>query len=327
MRLTFNILWFEDTPSITDGIIEPVRDHLHEQGYSLNIVEILKDSTGLHEIIQSVNDKRLDVDLILMDYNLAGGEKGDKLIETIRRGELLTDIIFYSEHRGFRDKIGLLDGIYTTDRDELEEKTILVSDHILKKALDLPNLRGLVMSETSELEELMRQIILATLEEEVLFTPGKIRKDIKRRLQGSLKGNKKKIEQLIVEGEKPSNPHDFVELLDFDCKSRTLKKILEHYSKQRKRDTETDIDGVDLPYDSFDHERFQAQVIKNRNKLAHVKESVNQHGQKILGANKIGQEDFEFDAQKSVEIRKDLKRYYEILTAIYKAITGKQWEN
>ena len=322
MRLTFNILWFEDTPSITDGIIEPVREHLEEQGYYLKIVDILKDSTGLDVIIQNVNEKKLDVDLILMDHNLAGGEKGGKLIETIRTGELLTDIVFYSEHRGFRDEIGLLDSIYITDRDDLEGKIIAVADHILKKALDLANLRGLVMAETSELEELIRQIILTSLEKGILISPEKIRRNIKKRLKKRLKGRDRALEQLVVDGDEPSKPLDFVEKLDFDGRSRTLEELLESYSKRKKQDDEINGNIIKLPFDSFDHKAFQIEVIKKRNNLAHVKESTNQDGRKILKANKEGQEDFVFDTQTAFEIRENLKKYYDILTGIYNALIG-----
>jgi CheY-like chemotaxis protein len=325
MRLNFNILWFEDTPEIIDGIEEPVEEHLEKQGYKLKRVDILKDSMRLKEIIDNVNEKRLDVDLILMDHNLAGGDKGSELIETIRKHELLTDIIFYSEHRGFRDELGQYDGIYTADRDDLEEKIIAVTDHILKKALDLTNLRGLVMAETSELEELIHQILLTSLEKDVLISPERIRKDIKDRLGKSLKSQEKKLERLIVDIDKPSKPLDFVGMLDFDGKSRTLKKILENYSKQEEQDNETNSKVINLPYDSFDHKAFQVEVIKKRNNLAHVKESKNQDGRKVLKASKEGQEDFVFDTQTAFEIRKDLKKYYDILTGIYTAVTGKDW--
>lgn len=325
MRLKFNILWFEDTPDIIEGISEPVREHLEEQGYYLNQIYILKDSTKLEKIIEDVNDKKLDVDLILMDYNLAGGEKGDKLIDTIRNGELLTDIIFYSEHSDFRDKIGHLDGVYTTDRDELVAKFIAVADHILKKALDLANLRGLVMAETSELEDLMHQIILISLEKEVLINPGKIRRDIRRRLKKRLKGRDKAVEQLVVDGDEPSKPLNFVEMLDFDGRSRTLEELLENYSKQKKQDNEISGNVIDLPYESFDHNAFRQEVIENRNSLAHVKESTNQDGRKILKAKKEGQEDFVFDTQTASKIRKDLKKYYDILTSIYTAVSGEKW--
>jgi hypothetical protein len=323
MRLNFNILWFEDTPEIINDYIVPVREHLEAQGYYLEKVKILKDSTELDDIIQNVNEKKLDVDLILMDHILAGGDKGGNLIETIRKGALLTDIVFYSEHRGFRDEIGPLDGIYTTDRDDLEEKIIAVTDQILKKALDLTNLRGLVMAETSELEELMRQIILTSLEKEVLISPVKIRKDIKRRLKKSLKGRANALEQLVVDGDKPSKPLAFDEKLDFDGRSRTLKELLENYGKQIKQDDK--INKIDLPYDSFDHKAFQAEVIRKRNNLAHAKESTNQDGKKVLKAKEESQEDFVFDTQTAFEIRKDLKKYYDILTGIYKAVTGKNW--
>lgn len=323
MRLTFNILWFEDTPSITGAIIEPVKDHLEEKGYYLNIVDILKDSTGLVEIIQKVNEKKMDVDLILMDWNLAGDEKGDTLIETIRKGELLTDIVFYSEHKGFRDKIGLLDGIYSTDRDYLEKKIIAVTDHILEKALDLSNLRGLVMAETSELESLMDQIILTSLEKEVLISPGTLRKAIEKRLRRRLKTRNKNLEKLVADGDKPSKPFDFVEQLDFDGKSKTLEELLENYGRQIKQDEK--ISKIDLPYDSFDHKTFRVKVIRKRNNLAHAKESTNQDGRKVLKAKKENQEDFVFDTQTAFEIRKDLKKYYDILTGIYNTITGKDW--
>jgi hypothetical protein len=45
----------------------------------------------------------------------------------------------------------------------------------------------------------------------------------------------------------------------------------------------------------------------------------------VLKANKKGQEDFLFDTQTAFKIRKDLKKYYDILTGLYNAVTGEDW--
>ena len=96
MRLTFNILCFEDRHDFAVKTLEFLKTHLDEQGFYLNTVDICKDSEKLEEIVQKVNEKKLDVDLILMDYKLANKQEGNKLIEDIRSHKLLTDIIFYS---------------------------------------------------------------------------------------------------------------------------------------------------------------------------------------------------------------------------------------
>ncbi len=322
MRLHFNILWFEDNPDITEAIIEPVKEHLEAQGYYLKIVEILKDSTRLEEIIRDVNEKKLDVDLILMDYHLAGKKNGDILIKEIRGGKLLTDIIFYSDKSRLWDKIGPIDGIYITKRAKLEPKILAVTDHILKKALDLTNLRGLVMAEASELEDLTHQIILTSLEKEEL-NPETIRVYIKEKLEESLKSRTKKIERLVDEGDEPSEPSEFASLLDFNTRAIVLKKILKSSPIQQRNDANSN--RIEFPKNSFDNNAFLAEVIKIRNKLAHVKESKNQDGRKVLKANQKGQDDFVFDTEEAFKIRKNLKKYYDILTDIYKRVTGKDW--
>ena len=79
MKLSFNILWFEDNPRAIPPIRKQLAELLDEKGFILE-VKIERDSLNVKTIINDINKKKIDVDLILMDFNLTGNDTGDKII-------------------------------------------------------------------------------------------------------------------------------------------------------------------------------------------------------------------------------------------------------
>jgi CheY-like chemotaxis protein len=330
MRLSFNILCFEDDRDFLDPIIEALEDHLETQGFYLRNKGIYKDSGELDKTINKINAKTLDVDLILMDYRLANNEKGDELIGRIRKHELLTDIIFYSQHPAFKQEIRPLDGVYITGRRDLRPKLFAVTDHILRKTLDLSNLRGLVMTETSELEDLMIQIILNFLEKDFFNEPTKEKQTIKKRVQKSFEKRLRSLDKIKIDGKSAGDTRQLISSLrDSSLRARTLMQLIKNFIKEQNNG------GTNLKYlekaaklarSPFVHEDFEREVLEIRNKLAHVKESTNEKGHKVLKSTGGSIDEFLFDEKKAMGIRKNLKRYYELLTGIYETISGKKWD-
>jgi CheY-like chemotaxis protein len=327
MRLKFNILCFEDDHDFAVQTLESLEIYLEEQGFYLNTVDICKDSEKLEEIVQKVNEKKLDVDLILMDYKLANNVKGNKLIENIRSHKLLTDIIFYSQHPDFRKNIGLLDGVYSVDRGFLRDKLIAVTDHILKKALDLSSLRGLVMAETSELDDLIIKIILTFLERDFFSTPIKMKESIKKKVQNSFKDRLKKLDRIEINS--PVDTHKLISELEASHKGRTLMELIENFKKEQGENVNVskylEI-KTKLDNNPFVFNDYEQKIMKFRNMFAHGKETRNEKGEKIVKSTRPGSEDFVFDESKTVKLRQDLKKYYEILTGIYEAVSGEKWD-
>src|ERR1035438_7025699 len=91
MTLKYRILWFEDDEEVVNEQISPsLKDFLIELGFQLEIVHHL-NGEQLDELIKDKN-----YDLIVTDLDLGEYETGDKLIDQIREGEILTEVLLYS---------------------------------------------------------------------------------------------------------------------------------------------------------------------------------------------------------------------------------------
>ena len=76
----------------------------------------------------------------------------------------------------------------------------------------------------------------------------------------------------------------------------------------------------------FDVEQYQKEIVTVRNMLAHARETVNARGVKVLKSTRQNKDDFVLDEEKSLQARRDLKKYYELLGTAYKTVTGKEWD-
>lgn len=160
MNLDYKILWFENEKDWYDSIISDVKEFI-EDDLSFNFPDpiVKPDATNFDQI------RLEDFDLILMDLNLLGDEKGDDIIKKIRDGEIYTDIIFYSSsgEKAVRIKVTdkELDGVYCVSResDKFLPKLRNIIETTIKKVQDINNMRGLVMSQVAEIDQQMCAIL------------------------------------------------------------------------------------------------------------------------------------------------------------------------
>lgn len=160
MNNKFKILWFED--EVTWYRMELLR-----------IVAILKEHSLIPEIVRREGDEYdlselfgNDFDLIFMDFKLAEGATGDRIVAAIRKNDILTDILFYSsEEKNMLDAIYKsmppIDGVYLTKRDYtiFTEKAERLINKIVKRSEDVVNLRGFVLDNTSDFELRIKEIL------------------------------------------------------------------------------------------------------------------------------------------------------------------------
>ena len=157
MTLEYKILWFEDEEGWYDAIYKDVSDYLSEHG-STPIPNRKDNGSDISKIFDED-----DYDLIMIDYNLIG-DKGDSVIKKIRDLDVFTDIIFYSQQgevavrNSIKDKG--VDGVYCADRSQTEflEKVKKVIYTTIKKVVDVDNMRGIVISKTSELDITLEEV-------------------------------------------------------------------------------------------------------------------------------------------------------------------------
>lgn len=313
MRIKYTIYWFEDKNSwlrekdTIQGVLD-ISKYLKKYGFEINIIFFVEQSLSstrdfmLKEFLDKYPEKYkiekldnykdsnlekidfLNVDLVLMDYNL-GAEKGNNVIEYIRndQNDIYTDILFYSQNESERElrKKSDKDGLYCSERSELfsENKIKKVIKTTIRKTQELNNLRGLVMAETSELDEMMKEILKLVAEKDKV-EDGKIVKTKKRLIEWYKKNNK--------ELESYKLPDDFLKLI----KSKHFSSFFSHsticsFSECKKNDIEKE---EVIPYGE--------EIIPLRNKLAHKDE-----------VEKLGEEDF-------IKIRENIQKYKRIFQKI-----------
>lgn len=163
MRIDYNILWFENDEGWLKQATKGISNLLEDYGFRLN-ENSQKDGSKIEELIQSIQLKALDIDMIFMDFKLSGDVNGEKLIEVIRKKNLYTEILFYSQDENVKQVIesnyGSVEGIYYSGRDNFRDKAKEVIWHTIKKVEDVESMRGLIMGATSEIENLMKEITL-----------------------------------------------------------------------------------------------------------------------------------------------------------------------
>jgi hypothetical protein len=286
MILEYRILWFENNKHYYDLTKPPIEAYLKSLNFN-PIFEYRKDDSDLKQIIHD-----MDIDLILVDQNLRKGGKGDKIIDTIRKDELYTEVVFYSQYRDFQDKIiKNLQGVFFTDREHLEEKTKKIIDLTIKKNQDIINIRGLFIAGAVDLATQMEEIIIKILKVEdkslEIFRNQIIQEEFytdyeKYKLILNILKEKLKVVNQIINGRYDKNQKS---------EAAKIKSELEPLEKTLVA--------------------MEEEVIKLRNKLAHSKPSPT--NKKALACKKSAKE---FDEAECLKIRKNFKKHSDNLQKI-----------
>jgi CheY-like chemotaxis protein len=298
MNLAYKILWFEDEKDFVDSYTPDLQDYVEELGFKFIQPLIEKDNSNSDKIDFS------EYDLILMDYKLSDGDKGDVIINKIRELDIYTEIVFYSssEMKELRAAIHdkELDGVYCANRGEgFLPKVKDIIRLTLKKVLDLNAMRGIVMAVVSDFDEKMLSIISAyvnTINEDNANTFLSKRKN---KLLSSFDARKAKInnEQLSA----------FYNDWSFDAthKWRAVLSIVK----------------LVIPELTEKTKQYELEIIKSRDYLAHVTEvdDPNGSGQKCLAYG-----DFVFNDESCRKILTALKEHEKNLDKILNHFLDKE---
>lgn len=306
MRLTYNILWIENEKDWLEASLEFASDVIEENGFELKCLS-KSSEIEIEELLNS-NEPLKEFDLILVDFQLDKGDRGNKIIENIRNHNIYTEVLFYSQDiEGVRQAIKdhWLDGIYCSSRnkDDFQDKFEKVFKTTIKKIQHISTMRGLVLSETSQLDNIIQEILLDFFEkrsgDEQLILKKYIIKDL---LKESHKSNTKKIEAL--DENMPNTDIINHKLFDAYKKMRTAAKIIEI------------IDNKEIVDKATFNKEYNEDVIEMRNDLAHANED-EVDGKKIL---KTIKGDKEFDELRCIAVRNNLKKHFDYLKNIKQAI-------
>jgi len=284
MNLTYKILWFEDQKDFVDVYISDLKKYIEGLGFQFINPHVEIDNSNTDRINYN------EYDLILMDYKLSDGNKGDSIINRIREFNVFTEVVFYSstnldELRLTIQKNGL-DGVFCVSRSEAAflPKVKDIINLTLRKVLDLNALRGIVMATVSDFDEKMLEIIdmykkYLGEEESKIFMQKR-----KNKLEESIIDRVEKVKEMDIS--------DFHKDYNFDTshKWRTVLNIVKDQLPQLKDLTES----------------FKKDIIDIRNPLAHVKEV---EDPKDSRKRYLYCDNFIFDDEKSKEILNNLKKH------------------
>lgn len=164
MRLDFNVLWVEDQPDRVAAQVKAIDLRMGAEGFQLTPTTCTKVEEVRAHLAEDLF--RDEIDLILVDWDLGTGVRGQHVIREIREVIPYKDVVFYSAVTNVNElrKAAFdeeLEGIYFVLRNELVEEVTQIFRTMIKKALDLDHTRGIVMGATSDVDQIVRDCLLA----------------------------------------------------------------------------------------------------------------------------------------------------------------------
>ena len=328
MTLKYRILWFEDDDEVVNEQIVPsLTQFLINQGFQLEINHHL-NGEHLNNLISDRN-----YDLILTDLDLGEYDTGDKLIDQIRGGEILTEVLLYSANttaisnlivnKGWIERASFCVGL-----GNLREKLEGIISLTIKKNQDVNNTRGLVIAETILLEKKIEGIILKFFEvnEQIELDP-KREKILHKNYERIIQKHKDDLEKVEAVSYKQIKALIDQDILTANSCVMSLQSILKleiselnvilNSGKVPKSEQELYLTKkASIEKLKEELEKFKIEIINVRNTLAHVEEKKGADGIPFLESlNKEGVT-LRFDNNEYIEIRKNLSKHNDNLDAI-----------
>jgi len=309
MKMNYKILWIDDNIEdyIDMGIKSEFMVYLDNLGF-IPTVDTFEDSKEAEKAINATK-----YDLILSDYSIdeKGKEKekqGDILIQKIRDGGVFTEVLFYSAQENFeeiaknlyRDRVSFFSLVGDEGMKEFRVRTYRLIQLTISKLQELNSIRGLVMSETSELDNTVIDILNGFFSNETGEAKD-LRDYILKAVAQSAEGNSKR----AVKFNELSNSEILKErIFDANKKARTIGRLIELKKLDR-----TD------PFIGF-YDNYKTDVLDTRNDLAHAKSDVIDGIEYLIVSRKDGDHSEKFDQESCIQIRKNLRKHSDILKAI-----------
>ncbi len=290
MKLNYYVLWVEDDDSWFKTTSELFSETIIDYGFN-PIIERKKNLEGVINQIVASGLKKFDI--FLIDFKLRNSADGDSIIDHVRNSDIFTDIIFYSsDKQSIVDSIKehLFEGVYHSDRKELEDKFEKVFKTTIKKIEEINSMRGLIVGETSELDALIEEH-LSTYIQSPFINEFDCDKFVKTEIFESSEKRTQKLKQIYDEEGITAVFKSF----DAIKKWKLLRGILKKNLDKNKYIAEF----IEL------NKNYNTEVIDIRNKFAHAHVLVLENGTEVL-KSQFGDDHFEFDENEFKKIRENL---------------------
>jgi CheY-like chemotaxis protein len=285
MKIKYNVLWLDDEINefVEDGWIEKITQYLAEEGFEPNII-----STSKIDVFFSHLDDSFD--LILTDFHMAS-KNGDDIVRDIRAKNIQTEILFYTAKADLQaiekiDRITFLETI-NEHHSEVANKAKELIGLTIKKFQHIITMRGMIMHETSALDNQMAQILLSYYGSKKVPSD-EITKSICSKLNKLLTDKQKTVSNIQKNKNFKKLTKDTF-LFSSEFKIEALKNILQSFS------------FVDFT------ENYKNEVSNLRNKFAHaILETDETTGRQYF---KSGEDGITFDESLCRTIRKNINKH------------------
>ena len=310
MKLEFRLLIVDDAPDSIRESIDSLGEHLESKGFSLN--RCIPGNLSSKELRNLARAEGRNYDLVIVDYNLGQSDTdGADVAARLRRELQYTDMVFYSSdpalnlHEKLAEKE--VAGVFVARRDELSTSLIGLADTVIGKTLDLNHMRGIAMAEVAGMDVLMEETLERAFRStgyQFVATADATIKKLRKRMQTDFK----KLEQRLNKEDLPSMVSNS-RLFSSTHKYRAITRVAAECLPEQ------------LPEELEVLQSYEADIIKNRNMLAHAKEDTTATGEIILRSIKSSSVDAIIDDSWMANFRKMLKEHRTALTIVCKAIS------
>jgi CheY-like chemotaxis protein len=161
MRLDFNVLWVEDNQANVHAQRDRIQALIRKEGFRLRVEFASSVEEAKKLLSQDIYGDHID--LILMDYDLGPGMKGDEGLAEVREIFPYKDIVFYSGMAPaalMNKAIALgVQGVFASHRNDLPDIVEGVFENLVRKVLDIDHSRGIVMGATSEIDQIINDLL------------------------------------------------------------------------------------------------------------------------------------------------------------------------
>lgn len=279
MKIDFSILWVDDNKDFVESLRPQLNKWIDDHGLSLTIHWRSGEAGVYADLIKH------EVELIVLDYQLKGGKKGDAIISEIRDKGFFEDIIFYTTGAVPNDMFAVPpDGVFFVARGDAKDRIKDLIGVKIRRASDLATLRGWIVADAIELEAIMGRVLAKCFKDmEVLFRD----------------------RVLVEEG-----------MFDFGKKHKILNGILKDQiailnKNQPKSQALPKLQACKKILDEFPKE-----IIEVRNALAHQMAEITETGHKKIKTKTKEAKEIVITPEQCVAIRKNVRKHLENLLSL-----------
>ncbi|NWC78221.1 response regulator [Pseudomonas sp. P7759] len=269
MRLDFNVLWVEDNQANVHAQRDRIQALIRKEGFRLRV----KFASSVDQAKEFLSDDIYGdhIDLILMDYDLGPGKKGDEGLAEVREIFPYKDIIFYSgmAPAELMSKATALDvqGVFASHRNDLPDIVEGVFENLVRKVLDIDHSRGIVMGATSDIDQIVNDLLIDLYERsDAIFKKTSLATVIER------------VEEKQI---------SYQETTKTIVAITHIRELMEHHgvytSDDRLRLLKKSLTQLDV-HKAHHHklEGYRNEVMPKRNDLAHIRVEANGFSRKIF---------------------------------------------